>query len=155
MALHAKAADPLEEVGREERHELGDKSFVFRRVVRPARLARRGPLQRIGLLQMLGGAVVVALGVQHVRQAVVQQGPLAVGQLRVRDQLPLRSDVLRRKPAAEDLHQLVMCEDEAGVVAQGGAEGVFSAAKIADRLQRVAQVIIRLGVICFAATAPR
>ena len=100
---------------------------MFLRVVLLAGLAPLGQLQRVAPIEVLGGLGILAPRVQDLGQAEVQEQSLCVRQLRFLQQPALRSQILLRKFAAQELRQLVMREGEAGIVLQGGAEGVFRA----------------------------
>ena len=117
-----------------------------------AAFAPIGLLQRIAAIEVLGSLGILAPRIEDLSQSEVQQQSLCVRQLlaggrTLLQQAALRSQILLRKPAAQELRQLVMCEGEAGVVPQGGAEGIFRALKIASLLQIAPQVAVSLGII--------
>ena len=147
FAFQPEATDPLEEIRRADCNHLGDKKFALFRIVRLAALAPRGQLQSVAPIQVLGGFSILAPRVQDLGQAEVQEQSLCVRQRRLRQQLTLRRQILRRKFAAQEFRQFVMREGEPGIVPQSGAEAVFRTPKIAYLLQSAAQVAVCLGII--------
>jgi hypothetical protein len=81
FGFHPEAARPFEERGREGSDQPIDEGGVLCRIIILAARVRLRQGEGIGPVQVLGGLLVALLGIEHLGQAEVQGGALAIAQV--------------------------------------------------------------------------